>query len=228
MIQKLNIMPGPCLSTGTDGAVRLAVIDWGEWANFFQRHLCNAVTRNFEFMQTSWGVPDQAAKFKTNVDTLLSGLRLYPFVRRMDCTDVPYYHASVDDMLKVVIATPQIVPSYCWNYLSYYPPFSPLYCPISSHTSAWHKHNPPPGTVYNLYPRLDHHSLNNRSDTNGILMALHTQAPYDWRLSRAILTSVYHEHPTDAQAQALLGDILPFNIEAMRFVAGMQMNNPVR
>ena len=55
--------------------------------------------------------------------------RLYPFVRRFNCTDVEAYHKSVDDGFKVTVDTPHLVPAECWNNLCYHVSFAPLYSP---------------------------------------------------------------------------------------------------
>ncbi len=229
LVPELNKMPERCFSKGSDGAQEVAVIGWGQWANFFQRHLCNAVTRNFNFMQWGWGVPDDAAKFRSEMDGAFGGLRLYPFVRRMNITDASYYHAAVDDGFKVTVETPHLVPAMCWNYLCYTPEYFALYSPVPNpHVNEWHKHNPPPGTVYNIYPRLNHPSLINRSESIKVLTGLHAQAPYDWSLSSYILGRTFSGHPTAAQAEAFLREVLPFNCHAMVFVAEKETANPAR
>lgn len=228
-VSALNETPGRCFSTGADGAVEVDVIGWGQWATFFQRHLCNAVTQNFDFMQWRWSVPDDAAKFRAQVDSAFDGLRLYPFVRRFDSTETAYYRSAVDDGFKVTVETPQLVPSLCWNYLCYKPTFTDLYGPVPNpHINEWHKHNPPPGTVYGIYPRLNHPSLINRPDSGEVLAGLHAQAPYDWYLAYYILGRTNNGHPTAEQASAMLRELLPFHCEAMAFVAQTETGDPAR
>ena len=229
LVPALNEPPERCFLTGSDGAAEVAVIGWGQWANFFQRHLCNAVKQNFDFMEWRWSVPDDAAKFSAGVDTAFGGLRLYPFVRRFDSTETRYYHSAEDDALKVTQETPQLVPAVCWNYLCYKPDFTALYLPVANpHVNEWHRQNPPPGTVYDIYARLDHPSLVNRPDSAQVLAGLHEQAPYDWNLSSFILDRTNHGHPSSDQAEALCRNVLPFNCRAMVAVARTEMGNPAR
>ena len=221
----LNQLPERCF--GGDGKLR--VIGWGQWAMFFQRQLCHAVEQNFDFMENRWGVPDEAKKFSAQCDKLFAGLRLYPFVRRFNCTDVASYHNAIDDGFKVTVATPQLVPAECWNYLCYRPSFAERYTPNPNpHVNEWHKHNPPPGTVYNLEPRLDHPSLISRPDATNRIAKLYEMAPYDENISDYILQSKYHKQPAYEQAVSLYRPVLDYKIHPMTIVAGTVCGQPER
>lgn len=225
-IEALNQMPDGCFSQAS-GGVQVHVIGWGQWADFLQRHLCHAIQQNFYFMESMWGVPDDAREFAAKCDRQFDGLRLYPFVRRFDCTDEAGYHQSVDDGFKVTVATPQLVPADCWNYLCYQVGFAPWYKPNPNpHVNEWHNPNPPPGTVYNLRPRLNHPSLTERPDTIPHFQQMHALAPYDCRLIYFLLKHQYHDQATYEQATNLFGALLPYSINAMRTVARTIYNQP--
>jgi len=227
LVKALNSLPERCLTTDPGGKVHMHIIGWGQWADFFQRHLCHAVQQNFRFMQYYWGVPDDAKEFALKCDRQFSGLRLYPFVKRFNCTDEKSYHKSVDDGFKVILAAPQLVPAECWNYLCYRVSFAPWYNPVSNpHINEWHSHNPPPGTVYDLNPRLNHPSLVDRNDTIKQLEKLHELAPFDCRISNFILKKQYNERPTYDQAMALYGNLLPYSVTALRTVAQTVYDQP--
>ncbi len=229
LIPALNKLPERCFSTGADGTVQVRIIGWGQWAAFLQRHLCHAVQQNFYFMNSMWGVPDDAKEFAAKCDREFAGLRLYPFVQRFDCTDVETYHKSVDDGFKVTVATPQLVPAECWNYLCYKVNFAPWYKPNPNpHVNEWHNHNPPPGTVYNLHPRLRHPSLVDRADAVAKFEQLRVLAPYDCRIANFILEKKYQDRPTFDQAMALYAPMLPYSISALRTVANTVYDQPDR
>ena len=80
-------------------------------------------------MNHMWCVPDEAKEFAAKCEREFGGLWLYPFVRRFNCTDIKTYHKSVDDGFKLTVATPQLVPAECWNYLCYRVSFAPWYKP---------------------------------------------------------------------------------------------------
>ena len=226
IVPALNQMPDRCFSPGVDKQMGVHIFSWGLWAGFFQRQLCHAIQQNFDFMQRKWGVPDEAKKFSTKCDQLLSGLRLYPFVRRFNCTDVPSYHKSVDDGFKVTVATPQLVPARCWNFLCYW--FTPdeMYKPNPNpHVNEWHKHNPPPGTAYNPLPRLDHPSLTSHPD---VVDKLHEMAPYDRNISWYIWKTKYKTTPNYEQATMLFQPVLSYDYYAMEKVADTVKDQPVK
>jgi len=227
MIRALNEMPERCFTTASDGTVHVCVIGWGQWADFLQRHLCHAIQQNFYFMQYSWGVPDDAREFAGKCNQAFDGLRLYPFVERFNATDEKSYHKSVDDGFKVTVATPQLTPAECWNELCYHVNFAPPYDPNPNpHINEWHAHNPPPGTVYDLDPRLDHPSLTDRPDAVAYFEKLHELAPNDCRVIHFILKRKYNDKPDYNQAMELYTNLLPYSVYAMRTVAGTVRDHP--
>lgn len=216
----LNVLPEHSFSADSEGKFHVHIIGWGQWAMFFQRHLCHAIQQNFYLMNAMWGVPDEAKKFAAYCDETFGGLTLYPFVRRFDCTDVESYHKSVDDGFKVTVAMPQFVPADCWNEICYAVSFAPQYLPNSNpHINEWHNHNPPPDTDYDLHPRLDHPSLVDRSDALAKFEHLHELAPYDCRISGWIMKKKYNDKPTFQQAMDLYHDVMPYSLTALRWVA---------
>lgn len=220
MVPALNEMPERCFTIASDGAVHVDVIGWGQWADFLQRHLCHAIQENFDLLQYKWGVPDEAGAFTAGSGEYFQGLRLYPFVERFDCTNLDAYHKSVDDGFKVIRATPQLVPADCWNWVCTKTDFGPGYTPAQSpDISAWHTPNPPPGTVYDLNPRENHRSFMVRTNLVDFLEKLHNLAPYDCRIISLILDQKYNNHPSYDQAVALYGNLLPYSLTAMKWVA---------
>jgi tetratricopeptide (TPR) repeat protein len=192
-----------------------------------QRHLCHAIQQSYNFLNNDWGVPDEAKKFATQCDQEFGGLRFYPFVRRFNCADAASYHKAEDDGFKITVASPQLVPAACWNKLCYNVHFAPRYVPAPNpHINEWHSHNPPPGTVYDLNPRLDHPSLISRPDVVGFFEKLHQLAPCDCRISEFILTRKYKDSPTEGQALALFQQVMPYSIAAMRLVAKTVYDKP--
>lgn len=229
LVKALNEMPDRCFTTASGGAVHVRIIGWGQWADFLQRHLCHAIQQNFYFLQYDWGVPDDAKEFAQKSDAALAGLRLYPFVERFDCTDADSYHKSEDDGFKVTVATPQLVPADCWNWLCWKVDFAPLYVPAPNpHVNEWHNHNPPPGTVYDLSPRLYHPSLTDRSDAVDYFEKMHVWAPYDCRIINFILKRKYNGEPNYDQAAALFGAMPAYSLTAARAVANSVRNDPAR
>jgi hypothetical protein len=227
LVDALNVLPERCFTTDARAETHVRVIGWGQWAMFLQRQLCHAIQQNYLFLNAKWGVPDDAKQFAAGCEKEFGGLRLYPFVRRFTCSDVASYHKSVDDGFAVTVATPQLVPAQCWNYLCYKVPFAPLYNPNPNpHINEWHDLNPPPGTVYDLHPRLNHPSLIDRADAMAKFEHLHELAPCDTRITDYLLGKKYNRHPTLAQALEMYHDILPYSITALRTVAAAAYDQP--
>ena len=226
LVTALNELPERCFTqSGNDVHVR--IIGWGQWAAFLQRHLCHAIQQNFYFLNSKWGVPDDAKQFAAECEKNFGRLRLYPFVRRFNCTDVETYHKAVDDGFKVTVATPQFVPAECWNYLCYKVSFAPGYnSNPNPHINEWHSHNPPPGTVYDLYARLNHPSLVDRSDAVERFKQLEKLAPYDCRIINFLLNHQFNDRPTFDQVTNLFQAVLPYSTYALRKVADTVYNQP--
>ena len=225
----LNAMPEHCFTTEPDGSVHVRVIGWGQWANFLQRHLCHAIQSNFDCLQNRWGLPDDAKAFASKCDAAFSGLRLYPFVERYNATDVNTYHKSVDDGLKETMATPQLTPAECWNHLFYSVDFTARYCPNPNpHVNEWHRHDPPPGTAYDLYARLNQPGLYQRPDIAAVIEKLHQLAPYDFRVLYYIMTQKYGGHPSYTEATNLYENVLSYTLAAVQMVANSVTNDPVK
>ena len=225
----LNQMPEHCFQIDPRGKASVRVIGWGQWSMFFQRELCHAIQQNFHLMDYMWGVHDEAKELAARCDQSFGDLTLYPFVRRFNCTDEAGFHKAVDDSFKLTVKIPQYVPASCWNYLCWPVSFAPPYNPNPNpHVNEWHNHNPLPGTVYDLNPRLYHPSLTGRGDVIAKFEQLHELAPYDRLLSDYIVKNKYQGKPTYDQAMALYHEIVDYSPAALRTIAKGAYADPAR
>jgi tetratricopeptide (TPR) repeat protein len=226
-LNAMNEMPDRCVRLNSDGTSAIHVIGWGQWAAFFQRHLCQTIVRDYHFMQDSWGVPEDAKKFAEECDKTFSGLRLYPFVQKVDSHDERSYRSAVDDSLKVIRSTPQLVGAEIWNQLYYSVPFAALYQPDPrSRVEEWHSHNPPPGTAYNPYPRMGHENLVKRPDSVSRLQELYELSPYDMDIQYSYAVSKYGGHANYDQTEAIFHPVLDYNSHQLYFLAEKATNDP--
>jgi tetratricopeptide (TPR) repeat protein len=221
LVTALNQLPDRCFFPDANGQSGVRVIGWGLWAGFFQRQLCHAIQHNYDFQQRMWGVPDDAKTFADRCEQDFGGLRLYPFVRRLDAGDVASYRKSVDDGLKVSVANPELVSPECWNYLCYRFNSSEWYLPKPfPRIFEWHKHNPPPGTAYDPKPRLHQATLSGRWDATAVLDKLHRLAPYDSDIAYSILRSSRGNSSDYALATNLFAPVRDYANYAMLTIAG--------
>jgi hypothetical protein len=222
-----NDAPEGCFTSKSGGAPAVRIIGWGQWANFLQRHLCHAVQHDFMFMNVMWGVPDDAKEFAAACEQRFGGLWMYAFVRRFNCTDVKSYHRSVDEGMALTKSTPHLVSAECWNYLCYKPNFAELYLPNSNpHVNEWHNHNPPPGTVYDLNPRLNHPSLTGRSGSVARFERLYELSPYDVHISNWLVEGKFKKQPTYQQALDLYRPVMDYDASALRQIASRIADQP--
>jgi hypothetical protein len=231
LVDSLNELPDRCFTTGSDGGIRVRVIGWGQWAAFLQRHLCLAIQENYEFLQDRLGVPDEARQFATGCEQEFGWLRLYPFVQLFICRDTETYRKSMDNALKVIAASPQLVPGNCWDQTCSAAEFAPsLYVPNNSFqlSQQWYNFSPLPGTVYDLNGRLRQPSLIMRTNIVACLERLHKLAPYHAGVTGLILIWKYHNQPTYDQAMALYGPLLPYSARALKTIAGTVSDQPDR
>jgi tetratricopeptide (TPR) repeat protein len=227
LVEALNQLPERCFTT-EGKRVEVRVIGWGQWAMLLQRHLCHSIQQTYYFMNQKLGWRDEAKEFSAQCDQKFSGLRLYPFVRRLTAADEASYRQSVDDGFAVTVATPHLVSPDVWNYLCWKPSFAELYSPNPNpHVNEWHKHNPPPGTVYNIHPRLHHPSLVNREDIVAILEQLHAAAPHNQTIARNYTDYKYPKvKATYDQLVEIYGPVLDYNPYPMLLCANAIKDQP--
>ena len=78
LIEEINRVPGDVVGTEGPEANALTVINRGMWAQFFQRHLCQAIAQTGEFFANDWGVPQYARALDQAVAKDFYRLTLYP------------------------------------------------------------------------------------------------------------------------------------------------------
>ncbi len=232
-VEKLNVEPEPCVTGQSGGPPVVRVIGWGHWAAFLQRHLCHAIQSDFKFLQTMWGVPEQARNYRDAVDRRFSQLRLYPFVRRQNATEGPYYRQAQDAEMAVIHHRPHLVPVEVWNEICDKVPCADVYFPPPHpYVNEWHRFNPPPGTAYDLEPRMRHPSLTNRPDCVALLAGLHEMAPYDATVTHFYLWqhvgAQRWTQPTGPAMEKGYGPVLDFDSNVIAAIADAYKTEPER
>jgi hypothetical protein len=227
-VSELNVLPGPFAVRAKD-KTRVHVIDWGLWAGELQRQICQTCWQGYNFMKNKWGVPDEAVKFASECDKEIGDLRLFPFVRRLTCSTATQYRQAVDDGLEVTSSLPQLVSPTCWDHLLYKVSFTSFYAPHgTAGVNEWFKHNPPPGTAFDLKGRLVQQSLAEQKDLLSRLEKLHALAPYDLGLCAELAHRKFGDEPTGDQLQEAYQPLLDYAVKAITRVAYASTNNPAQ
>ncbi len=225
----LNNPPERCFSATASGSRKVSVIGWGQWAAYYQRQLCSAATDNFHFLLARYGSPEDAAAYSEQVNKLFSGLTLFPFVLRSDCTNEATYRSSIDLCYPATQASPQAFNANCWNLICVPEPFAEFYQPFPSpHLVDWFKHDPPPGTAFEMGCREIQPPITERADIGPFLESLHEKDAASWNIILAVLHLKYHDNITAEQLEALLRPVLDYDARSMTYLAGKFENDPVR
>jgi hypothetical protein len=223
----LNAEPAHCVTAGADGAAVVRVIGWGTWAAFEQRGLCAAISEDFDFLQRKWGVPADASTFQKEVDDKFWELRLYPFVRRQDATEQAYYHSAQDDEMALVHGRPQDIPATAWNDIGFTPANLEHYVPgPHPFINEWHRPNPPPGTAYDIEPRMNQPSLIDLPNFTEELERLHALAPYDELISFRLLHRKHSFELKLEEVQRVYGPTVDYSPSPCIWLAKLSADMP--
>ena len=223
----LNELPARCIAAGTRGAARVQVIGWGQWAGFFQRHLCQAIASDYHFMKDLWGVPDEARDFSEKCDETFASLRFYPFVRRQNSKDGKAQEAACEESVSILRATPQLVPPQFWSLVLRAPFTHPTHELMDAyqHLEEWYSHYSLPGTAYNQVA-MDYHASLVTNNSVELMQWLHRLAPYDRAVVDGLMLFQYHANPTYEQEEALLHPVLEYDTIQMYKLAQRATGNP--
>ncbi len=226
LVAALNAEPGRCFESRPAGPPRVRVIGWGLWALQLQHHFCQAISADFGSLRYKLGLPDDAWSFAKQCEDNYGGLRFYPFVRRIDCTNNETYRKSIDQGWAFESAFPQLTPLDWMVYLAGKVSFAPRYYPIPNpHCNEWTSHNPLPGTAYELDTRLDFPSFIGGVNGNAKVQKAHEMAPYDIALCKYIGRS-YSTNWTYDAASSTFGPLLPYSATAAACIADSLVDQP--
>lgn len=233
LFETLNALPEPCVTRDPNGRPRVRVIGWGQWAAFFQRHLCHAIWQNHRFMRRLWGVPEAADKFAQACEKSFGGLWFYPFVRRLiaeDNRDQQALNEASDACARLVMEAPTRINPQLWGRLYGRPRGMGLpRLPLLPDISRWFRHNPPAFTAHQVRARANADSLGRMPDRAERLEALHKLAPYDPSITELMLHFRY-QHKGRGQSPTVLtnayGPVLEFSPQIMGRVAALCTNAP--
>jgi tetratricopeptide (TPR) repeat protein len=224
----LNLAPERCFTPGADGKDHIRVIGWGQWACFLQRHLCQVLIANFDFLQHKWGVPDEARDYSTEIEKGYDKLRLFPFVLRHICLDAKAYHTAQDSGYQITTKTPELAPTPCWNALALdKPKFAQFYLPKpTTRFNEWFKYDPLPGTLYELSHRWNHPNMLAIQNPDMAAESFYRLNPYDWGIANFLERRRHNFKPTYEQAKSIYAPLMPYDPRGIYRVAISVSNNP--
>ncbi len=226
----LNLEPGHGIEAGPDAAARVQVLDWGLWAQFLQRHLCHSLHENHRFLKSVWGVTEEAAAYARDADNTFKELRLYPFVRRLRADQQADYRASVEACGELIRRQPHLVPVALWNLMYGQPAGLERHLPPDlPDIRLWHRHSPPPHTVYRAAERFRLFRLTPPAEVLPLVERLHRLAPYNREVAQRYLHYKYGDFgrgQPPAVIEAAYGPLLAYSVPALWAAAHAVENDP--
>jgi tetratricopeptide (TPR) repeat protein len=215
----LNLEPGHGVEAGPDGTARVRVLDWGLWAQFLQRHLCHSLHENHRFLKSVWGVTEEAAAFARDADNTFKELRLYPFVQRLRADQQAGYRAAAEACGEVIRRWPHLVPVALWNLMYSQPAGLERHLPPDlPDIRLWHRHNPPPHTVYRAAERFRLFRLTPPAEVLPLVETLHRLAPYNLEVAQTRLHYQYGDYGRGQPPnviEAAYGPLLDYSVTAL-------------
>ncbi len=207
-------------------STELAVLGWGLYANYLQRNLCNAIFETHGFYEHKLGDHDAAKQVSIQIQKSFKGLLYDPLIKLRLSNNKSEYQKAMRDAYAYVQSYPDRTPTLAWHTLSYARKFSELYTPYAHpHINEWHKHNPPPGTVYNMEPRYYQPSLTWRDDKESLFAQLNKRAPFDYKIIRHYFDYRSND-PSYGEALKLVEPILDYNPAAKYDLAQSMLDSP--
>ena len=212
LVEALNETPSRCFAIDGENPARVQIIGWGQWAMFFQRHLCHAIQHNFYFIEDQWGVSEEAQQFLQKCDQQFGQLRLYPFIYWFESKNLSGDSQALEKCLSLMRSTPQFVPTGARNNLH-------------RELDEWHRHDPPIGTAYDPSARLNIQLATIGPNFKDWLNHWRELAPYDRDVSAYVCR---WGGLTSKQVKEVYEPVLPYSCFGLEKIASTALNEPAR
>ncbi len=133
------------------GQTAVHVLDWGIWAGFLERHLCQTlVMQQYHF--DALGLHDEEKDIEKRIEADFGDLTLYPIVLRWMADGASEQVRAVELGAALVKSAPEIVPAAAWNYFMSAPNAAAAVKQMPL-PNAWFTPAEPVGTGFDLRAR---------------------------------------------------------------------------
>jgi len=218
-IDAINRTGSSCLDKAPDGTLQLDVLSWGTLAAFHQRHLCHSLIRTEYFLQCSWGVREEAKKFRENAQQFLGRMTMFPLARQFFTVDASEKKLASEQALKITRDHPELVTAAAWSGLG---------PNVGEHGErglphealAWFAQFPVPGTTYDFAARYKHFRAGRDATALEQLVQL---APFNHYIIAAKLEAT---HQTGEQVDLAYAPLKEFDVRAMWQIAEAHKDQP--
>ena len=148
LVSALNDRPLASPVSRRGGATHVDVLDWGTWAAFHQRHLCESLALIVLHVRNSEG--DRAVgRTLKELDASFGQLTLFPVVEGWIARNSEQYEDALMRARPIVDAQPELLTAPEWNFLLKRPSFERRTIPFPVNV-RWFDPAEPEGTAFDL------------------------------------------------------------------------------
>jgi tetratricopeptide (TPR) repeat protein len=202
----LNEPPGDAvIFTGTQSGTP-TVISRGMWAQFFQRHLCQAIAETGDFFANKWGVPENTRALDQAVEKVFSKLTFYPYLQLIQ-RQIREAPASSAAALALFTAHPEWGPNFLVWLKS---PSDPDSDRLRQAATAWYSPPIVHATAFGATSRIPEGGWDNAQ-----IDALYTIAPLQFWIAHLEVRRLYGTQYTFPQIQKIMGPLLDYYTAAI-------------
>jgi len=201
----LNMPATRCVSMG-----EVHVLPWGAWAEFAQRHISAVISRYDSYLRHTLGVGDEADTQKLTLRRELGDLWIFPastlwWTKGPRGLEADFRY--IDEMVDEVLAHPHRMTAMAWSFLETGTKFERVRRGMPP-PGAWFA-TPAPRMAYQAGARVKD---SGRTFSVDNMAAMLVEAPYDYLLASAYLTSKYGQKTPFVELERLAGARLQYDL----------------
>lgn len=223
LVRVLNQIPRGAVAQRLGPKPTVEIIDRGAWALHFQRHLCHAIHQTHYFLESLWGVPDEAAQMRQSCDQAFSKLWLYPLAT-LGGKNASWIKGNTAGLVSLVGLHPEWVEPHFWTIIQ----------ESSKDVAPVEKFYTPPlpeGTLYGYLspdPKFSRWaSLNElQKDIPGEFDRLTELAPWNRVIVDSVVRGRSGGRPSPEQVLKAMAPFLDYDLQAMNACARAAYGEP--
>lgn len=218
----LNRPATSCVNRELDGKVQLEVLNWGMLAAFHQRHLCHALVKTEHFLQHTWGVPEEAKRFRASMEKSFARITLFPIVRSFfELTDRAK-EIALESATALSHEHPELITAESWSALGPLP-HNGAERALPREASAWFGDFPISGTSYDFRAR---YYRTPKAKNLATLTQMVMLAPFNHDVIQANVHERFNGHENGEQVAFAYMAIKDFDLRAMWLIAEGYKDQP--
>jgi tetratricopeptide (TPR) repeat protein len=189
------------------------VLDWGMWAAFYQRHVCQSLLEITNYFR-SRGDEDSEGKAAGELAPMLGALTLYPVVSRWSVLDADDYEVAMSRARPMVESAPHLVTAAAWNLLLEKRWFT-VRTQAFPVQVAWFTPAVPAGTAFDLFSRVLRPGCP-RPPTRAQAKTWAIEQPYDhWTVWAEAYLALDQGKPSFAVVRKAFGTLVEYDVDAL-------------